>query len=315
MLPLSAGLPAAVPSPADPTTHPAHHSHRPVALPAGLALAGGELVATAWVRPLNGDDEEWLAAQPPTRAGAAVVSELLARTVVRLGPWAPPPPERLLDLPIADRDLLLLAVRTSTYGHRFDVVLSCAACERPMDVSFAAGDIPVQSCRTPDAPLPTALPDGRGGVLEVALRPPNGRDQEAVAAAAAAGDPTPPVELLLQRCLVGVGGGPGGADGWERLPVPARGALAAAVDDASAKVELAMDLSCPECGVDFEADLDLAGYVLDEFLAPAGTVLYELHLLATAYHWSEHTIMSMPSPRRRALAGLVAQDLRAKGHG
>ncbi|MEV0535985.1 hypothetical protein [Kitasatospora sp. NPDC050463] len=286
-----------------------------MALPAGLPLAGRELVTTAWVRPLNGDDEEWLAAQPPTRSGASVVSELLARAVVRLGPWAPPPPERLRDLPIADRDLLLLAVRTSTYGHRFDVVLSCTACEQPMDVSFTAADIPVQPRQTPGAPLLSDLPDGRGGVLEVALRPPNGRDQEAVAVAAAGGDATPPVDLLLQRCLVGVGGGPGGADGWERLPVPTRGALAAAVDEASAKVELAMDLSCPECGVDFEADLDLAGYVLGEFLAPTGTVLYELHLLATAYHWSEHAIMSMPSPRRRALAGLVAQDLRSQGRG
>ncbi|MFD0346322.1 hypothetical protein ACFQ0M_10070 [Kitasatospora aburaviensis] len=139
-----------------------------------------------------------------------------------------PPPERLLDLPIADRDLLLLAVRTSTYGHRFDVVLSCTACEQPMDVSFTATDIPVLPRRTPGAPLLSTLPDGLGGVLEVALRPPNGRDQEAVAVAAAGGDATPPVDLLLQRCLVGVDGGPAGRTGGsgcrcrpaERWPPP-----------------------------------------------------------------------------------------------
>ncbi|GAA4936658.1 hypothetical protein ACFPM3_06595 [Streptomyces coeruleoprunus] len=306
---VTAARPAAV-------TPPAHHTHRPVTLLAGLVTDDGDLVTTAWVRPLDGEDEEWLTAQPTALAGAEVVTGLLTRTVVRLGPWAPPPPEMLLDLAIADRDLLLLSVRTSTYGHRFDVVLSCSSCAQPMDVSFAAADIPTHARRTPPTPLVHELPDGRGGAIRVTLRPPRGRDQEAVALARTAGDPTEPVELLLQRCLVGVGDGPGGAEGWGRLPARSRDALAAAVDEASAKVELAMDLTCPECGVDFEADLDLAGYVLDEFVVPAGTVLREVHLLASAYHWSEHAIMSLPSPRRRALAALVAQDLRrAQEHG
>jgi hypothetical protein len=288
---------------------PAGAGDHPVTLLAGLALADGDLVTQARVRPLNGDDEEWLAAQPATLATAVVTTGLLARAVVRLGPLAPPPVDALLDLPVADRDVLLLSIRRVTYGDGFDVVLSCPSCGEPMDVSFAASDIPTQPRPTLTSPVVRDLVDGTGATVTVTLRPPTGRDQEAVARAARE-DTVQPVEILLRRCLLGVDGGPGGAAGWDLLSPDAREAFAAAVDEVSAAVELALDLTCPECGKDVEADLDLGAYLLGEFTLPAGTVLRDLHLLAAAYHWPERDIMRLPSPRRRALAALVVQDLR-----
>lgn len=272
---------------------------------AGLAAGDGTRLTTAEVRPLDGADEEWLAAQSPELATAFVTTGLLARTVVALGSSSPPDPEALLALAVADRDLLLLAVRRATYGDRFDVVLSCTACGEPMDVSFSADAIPVRWSPAPPVPLARSLPDGAGGTVEVRLRPPTGSDQEAAAAGEEA-----PLDVLLRRCLVAVADGPGGDEGWDALPDAARGAFAAAVEEASAAIELALDLTCPECGVEFGADLDLARYLLGEFAVPAGSVLQDLHLLASAYHWSEPDVLRIPSPRRRALAALVAQDLR-----
>jgi hypothetical protein len=272
-----------------------------VPLLGGALAPDGSRIATAWVRPLCGDDEEWLASQPKSSPAAVVVTGLLSRTVVGLGPWEPPGLDALLDLAVADRDLLLLAVRTATYGDRFEVVLSCSTCHQPMDVLFGASDIPRRAQSLAAGPVSVEVADGAGGRLEIAVRPATGRDQEAVARAWVAGCEDP-LAMLVARCVID--------KPWDALPAEARTALPDAVEAIGPAIELAMDLKCPECDASFQTDLDLASYLLDEFAVPSGTVARELHLLARAYHWGLREIMSLPSPRRRALAALVSQEVR-----
>jgi hypothetical protein len=64
--------------------------------------------------------------------------------------------------------------------------------------------------------------------------------------------------------------------------------------------EVTFHFTCPECGNEDNAALDIASFVWAEIEARAKRLLFEIHRLASAYGWSEREILSL-SERRRAL--------------
>lgn len=60
--------------------------------------------------------------------------------------------------------------------------------------------------------------------------------------------------------------------------------------------------ACPECGSAVIVQFDPRRYVLAELRARAGFVAEEVDLLATRYHWTERSILNLPSQRRAAYA-------------
>jgi len=55
-------------------------------LPGGMLAPSGERHRDGCLRPLTGADEDWLHSLAPSTRHAGVVTELLARCVVRIGP-------------------------------------------------------------------------------------------------------------------------------------------------------------------------------------------------------------------------------------
>src|SRR3954454_3993278 len=218
-----------------------------VELPGGLAPAGaGEpLITEAELGPLGSEDEAWLAGLPSHLPTAHVVTELLERVVTRLGPAAPPARDALRALPAGDRDYLLLTLRRLTLGPRMVAVLECPECGNSLDAEFGTQDVPVE--RRPTAERQAEVRRGDGAAIAVRFRGPTGADQEALALAP--GDAAD--GALLERCVVAVDGRAPTPALLERLDAEARGQLDAAIEAAAPRVDLAMDLTCPECGAAF----------------------------------------------------------------
>ena len=103
-----------------------------------------EEVRKAWVRELNGEDEERIAKAKGRDDLAAFVDAILECGVERLGDRTPTRDD-LEDLTLGDRDYLLLEIARATYGDELEYAnFPCHNCGEPMDFTVHLGeDIPV----------------------------------------------------------------------------------------------------------------------------------------------------------------------------
>ena len=77
--------------------------------------------------------------------------------------------------------------------------------------------------------------------------------------------------------------------------------MAAADPQAAARVAL----RCPACAHEWEAPIDAGAFLWAELDAWARRTLHEVHVLASAYGWSEEAILAL-GPRRRVYLELAA---------
>jgi hypothetical protein len=182
------------------------------------------------------------------------------------------PPDELAALPIGQRDALLLEL------HAEDALEATAVCP-------ACGEQAEFSVET--AALLARAGDARPG----RWRPPDSAD---VAAAAAAGSTEAAERVLLERCA-----------GSAELAPDERAAVAAAIAEADPLAEVLVDVSCPACGAEFVADLDVGTFVWADVRARAGRLLLEVAALARAYGWTETEVLALGERRRAAYLELA----------
>lgn len=130
----------------------------PVTLPAGFrrVKASGdgtqfEEVRKAWVRELNGEDEERISRAKMKDDVAAFLSSILQAGVERMGDSAPVQ-EDFDSLTMGDRDYLLLEIARVTYGDTLDYEkFTCGFCGETFDLSLSlAEDVPVKRLSSVD---------------------------------------------------------------------------------------------------------------------------------------------------------------------
>jgi hypothetical protein len=195
---------------------------------------------------------------------------------------------------VGDRDYLMLQLRRLTLGDNFQAVLACQACGAKIDVNFGANEVPVER-RPQTAPwYVLTLRDPQPAGRTVRFRLPTGADQEAVLEA----NCQDPSSSLLDRCLLDDGGLPLGSEERE--------VVIEAIERMSPKVELELDLTCPECGEAFAVPFDTTAFFLEEMRINGGLFLREVHALACCYHWSEADILGLKRNRRRAYLALLS---------
>jgi hypothetical protein len=259
-------------------------------LPGGLFVEN-RTVHTAVLRPLLGREEEWLAQSSHTPS-AANVTRLLRSCLVSLDgePVSTALVRRLL---VGDRDYLMLQLRRLSLGDQVNAVLACPACGERMDVSFRAGETPVE--RQPQTAAAYELAAG-GRVIRFRL--PTGGDQEDLLGI----EVEQAAETLLDRCVLDCGGRP--------LSAEERAAIVEEMERRAPRVELELDLVCPECSHSFVAPFDLTTFFFEEIRAGSRQLLREVHTLAFYYHWSESEILGLRRARRREYLSLLNEALR-----
>ena len=208
--------------------------------------------------------------------------------------------ESLLTLSLGRRDALLLDLRERLFGRLIEGVACCPACGASVEASFnvAALRQERQAGRgTTDADGMTTrelLLAGAGGPIRFRL--PDSRDMLAMQAS---DDMASARRLLIQRCVIDVGG-----KGWRKdvdsLSEAMQQALAQAMAEADPQADLALEFTCPDCRQQWEPVFDMAGFLWQELHAWALRLLRDVDTLARSYHWSEADILAMSARRRQA---------------
>ena len=143
----------------------------------------------------------------------------------------------------------------------------------------------------------TIRPYRKGGwEVDITFRLPNGTDQEFVATSTVPSA----VNALLDRCIPEAGG----------LSAEERDTVIAAMEDVAPRVDLELDLTCPECGHRAVVPFDTTSFFLQEMTGRRQQLLREVHSLAIHYHWSEAEILGMVRSRRRTYLELLSDAMR-----
>lgn len=204
-------------------------------------------------------------------------------------------PFRAETLVSADRDSLLAAIYKKTYSDLLQSTLHCTACKAPFDLDFSLTALInyIQQSRNQDIAYEAKedgsyeLPDG------TYFRLPTGEDELAVAGL----PPQYSVTFLLEKCV-------------QKGDINLVGQQVQAAMAQIAPV-LATEIAahCPECGHPQEVYFDIQSFLLSRLMQEKRQILWEVHRLASVYHWTHSEIMSLPRSLRKSYVSLIDAEL------
>ncbi len=244
----------------------------------------GALRRDVALRSLTGAAELMLAELGPAELSQPEkVTRFLSETVASVGGQ----PVDATTLSVGDRQHLVRQIGVCLGVDLVWLSGECTACGETFE-------IPVRQAVMPTKQAGDGFPafDCKIEGTAVQVRTPTGADQAAIAGLddQAAGS-------ALLDLLVTV---PSDVD----LSEDQRAQLEQTIEDLSPEVALEVSTSCPECEEDLKVYVD--PYLT---LTEAGqSILDEIHVLASRYHWAEDDILALPRARRRAYLALIDRD-------
>jgi hypothetical protein len=193
--------------------------------------------------------------------------------------------EPLADLPIGQRDLLILQGRSACFGPLIEAKATCPHCSEAIEISFD----PLSEASIP-APLQLTW-DG----ASLSARLPTSRD---MAALVMSGEEGEKAELfVLARCI--------GEEAIRALPAEAIPHLGSTILNADPFSLITLDLTCPACGHESERIFDPVSLFWRDIEREALQLLRNVGRLALAFGWSESDILSLSPQRRQHYLSMV----------
>jgi hypothetical protein len=203
--------------------------------------------------------------------------------------------EELAQLPIGERDSLLVTLREWTFGSQLVSRLVCKKCGERLELSLKISDVRIVREVEAAAAL-TVNADG----YEVVFRLPNSEDVKAVTRAAVDSDPE---QSLLRRCVLRVT-----KDGAEQSAAELPGTMIDRVVEGMAAADPQSSpllLACAACSHQWQVGFDIVSYFWAEVNAWANRILREVHVLASRYGWREDDILAMSAWRRQSYLEMI----------
>jgi hypothetical protein len=223
--------------------------------------------------------DAWEAAVSAAPEAAAV--DLLDRLA---GPDVDTP---AIDLPLGDRDRLLLDLRERLFGPRLTAAVSCASCGERLELAFTVADVLVPPAGEGQPVRRVSIASDRG---EIAFRLPTTRDTLAIVGAADVAEARRRLVARLQEAPA--------AAGQTSLSDTELDALDLALANADPQATVELETACAQCGADIASAFDVARHLAAEIDAWARRTLHEVATLAAAYGWREQDILGMSAWRR-----------------
>lgn len=186
---------------------------------------------------------------------------------------------------IGERDTRLLGLREDLFGSQLEAVAECPSCAERLELSFTTSDVYAPS------PSPAALQVSAAG-YEIRFRLPNSADLTAIAGH------SDQRSALLERCIAAVTQKGQGVSPAE-LPREAANAVVERMAEADPQADVLVALTCSACAHSWSMPFDIVSYLWGEIEDQACRVVAEVHTLASAYGWSEESILGMTPWRRR----------------
>lgn len=213
------------------------------------------------------------------------------RALILLAAACPDTPrDTLATLSIGRRDASLLTLREWTFGPSLSSVVVCPQCRQKVELSFDVSAVRPDAALEPPPEIAVAVAD-----YELQVRPPNSAD---VAAIASEPGTDRKRRLLFERCLISARRNGLPAPSGE-LPAETMDAVAERLAEADPQADVQIDIACPFCGNGWRAVFDIVTFFWSEIEAWACRIIREVHILASAYGWSERDILALSPVRRQ----------------
>ena len=204
------------------------------------------------------------------------------------------PRDELAALSIGERDRRLLALRESTFGSRLASVANCLHCGEVLEWVFDTSELLMEKPTESDLSVDVES-------YHVSFRLPNTLDLASISNCA---DASSARRRLLESCISSAQHA-GEEIATDALPVSVTTAIVKRMAEADPQADLEVDLSCPACGEQWQAQFDIESFFWSEIGAWAQRILLEVHKLARAYGWSETEILNLSPWRRQFYLGLA----------
>ncbi len=244
-----------------------------VTLPIGFTDEEGRVHRSAVLRKMTGKEEAILADRRNQRNGGRLVSELIHSCLVRLGELPKNGVNTVEKMYSADRNFLLLKLRSLTFGPELQANYTCPSCGEPLHVVEDLDELPVRGLGAGESAeeIGVELEDGyvdKDGSVHTALtlRLPTGEDESQVAPQmrqnASLGK-----NALLARCMKSLGDMPRhrmeaiGPKIMSELTLTDRRQIDRALNQAAPGVDLVREHNCHSCGASFKATLDMTHFL------------------------------------------------------
>ncbi len=228
------------------------------------------------------------------------VTGLLTATVAEIGEVQAPSPDEVRALAIGDRDRIVLALRKRLLGDELECLCSCA-CGETLELVLSLGEL-LRAADDQPAPLQTQATAPSGA--RVWVRAATGADHERAARRALADLDAAALELV-ERCVLDAHG-PDGAKC--ALDGELLGLASGLLEELDPGAEILLRGACPACGQGVVAVLDPGAYLWTELERWRARLELEVHVLASAYHWSEEEIVGLDRARRARYIELVDEQ-------
>ncbi|MCB9765349.1 MAG: hypothetical protein H6739_36585 [Alphaproteobacteria bacterium] len=202
--------------------------------------------------------------------------------------------DALARLPIGERDRRLLLLRRLTFGDRMSSVAECPACAERLEFMLNVSELLVPP------PASERLAFRQDG-WSLSLRPPDTLDLLSIECLSDIGRA---VRALVARCVTEVARDEGEAT-VEALPEALIEHLSELLDAYDPQADVRLSLSCPACDHTWSARFDIADTLWREVASEARRVAWDVHLLATAYGWTEAEIFNLSATRRALYIQMV----------
>jgi hypothetical protein len=192
----------------------------------------------------------------------------------------------------------LLGLRARLFGNAQLLSSRCAACGATIEFAVDCDVLARALAPTGDGREERLETDG----YRVEFSLPGVTD---VRAASAHADRDEFVRTLLRRCVTRCERDDGEPCDAANMPASVADALSRRMESLEPGAAVSFDLTCPECGAQWNAPMDCADVVWSELQARAERLLLDVDALARAYGWSEPQVLALSATRRAAYLQLI----------
>jgi hypothetical protein len=196
-------------------------------------------------------------------------------------------------------DATLLDLRDLTFGSIINCLESCPGCKDPLELSLRTLDLKTESCDLPENSFSIMSEE-----YEIKFRLPNSRDLFSISACREIKEAK---QMMLKRCITEIRRNGEICRIDIQLPNGSGEKISERMREIDPQAYVEVNLICPSCGFRWQRIFDVATFFWKEIDAWALRTLMEVHVLASAYGWSETEILSMSQWKRQVYLEMVGE--------
>lgn len=205
----------------------------------------------------------------------------------------------LLSMSIGKCDAYLMDLRALTFGPIINCLENCPGCEDPLELSLRTSDLKIERCDLPENPFSIMSDE-----YEIKFRLPSSRDLFSISGCREIKEAK---EIMLKRCITEIRRNGEICSNDIQLSDGASEKFSERMREIDPQANVELNLICPSCGSRWQRIFDVTTFFWKEIDAWALRTLREVHVLASAYGWSEKEILSMSLWKRQFYMEMVGK--------